>query len=228
MLGLDAAGKTTIQYCVAKFDEIGLPGFGFSQESWRYGGFDITTWDLGGQDKIRVLFKHYFQDVKALIFVIDSCDPDRLPQAREELNWCLSDHRLEDAALLVFANKQDIACMTINDIAEHLELERLSPRPWHIQATCGIRACGLGKEGIVQGFHWLKQVCAKTPVWQKLAEPEAPTYFAGEYIARTRLEVVSSVKTRLERAIEHARGFLETGDAFQIQEVLTVDQRHYG
>ena len=31
-------------------------------------------WDVGGQDKIRNMWKHYFDDVGAVVFAIDSSD----------------------------------------------------------------------------------------------------------------------------------------------------------
>ena len=31
-------------------------------------------WDVGGQDKIRPLWRHYFQNTQGLIFVVDSND----------------------------------------------------------------------------------------------------------------------------------------------------------
>eukprot|EP00619_Florenciella_sp_RCC1007_P008993 CAMPEP_0205928366 /NCGR_PEP_ID=MMETSP1325-20131115/24648_1 /ASSEMBLY_ACC=CAM_ASM_000708 /TAXON_ID=236786 /ORGANISM="Florenciella sp., Strain RCC1007" /LENGTH=88 /DNA_ID=CAMNT_0053297393 /DNA_START=1 /DNA_END=263 /DNA_ORIENTATION=- len=65
-------------------------------------------WDVGGCDKIRPLWRHYFQNTQALIFVVDSNDRERLPQAKEELQRMLQEAELHEAALLVLANKQDL------------------------------------------------------------------------------------------------------------------------
>jgi ADP-ribosylation factor protein 1 len=65
-------------------------------------------WDVGGQDKIRPLWRHYFQNTQAIIFVVDSNDRDRIVEAREELQRMLNEDELRDAILLVFANKQDL------------------------------------------------------------------------------------------------------------------------
>ena len=65
-------------------------------------------WDVGGQDKIRPLWRHYFQNTQCIIFVVDSNDRDRVVEAREELQRMLNDDELRDALLLVFANKQDL------------------------------------------------------------------------------------------------------------------------
>lgn len=65
-------------------------------------------WDVGGQDKIRPLWRHYFQNTQGIIFVVDSNDRERVSEAREELQRMLNEDELRDALLLVFANKQDL------------------------------------------------------------------------------------------------------------------------
>lgn len=45
-----------------------------------------------------------------MIFVIDSTDIERLEIAADELRSMLNEDELKDAALLVFANKQDQVC----------------------------------------------------------------------------------------------------------------------
>jgi len=109
MVGLDAAGKTTILYKL-KLGEIvtTIPTIGFNVETVEYKNISFTVWDVGGQDKIRPLWRHYFQNTQGIIFVVDSNDRERFPEAREELHKMLSEEELRDAVLLVFANKQDL------------------------------------------------------------------------------------------------------------------------
>lgn len=59
-----------------------------------------------GQDKIRPLWRHYFQNSQGVIFVCDSNDRDRIEEAREELHRMLNEPELAAATLLVLANKQ--------------------------------------------------------------------------------------------------------------------------
>ena len=73
-----------------------------------YKNIQFTVWDVGGQDKIRPLWRHYFQNTQGIIFVVDSNDRDRVVEAREELQRMLNEDELRDAMLLVFANKQDL------------------------------------------------------------------------------------------------------------------------
>ena len=108
MLGLDAAGKTTILYKL-KLGEVvsSVPTIGFNVETLEYKKIKFTVWDVGGQDKIRLLWRHYYQNTQGLIFVVDSSDRDRVELAKEELHRMLGEEELRDAVVLVFANKQD-------------------------------------------------------------------------------------------------------------------------
>lgn len=81
---------------------------GFNVETVEYKNIQFTVWDVGGQDKIRPLWRHYFQNTQGIIFVVDSNDRDRVVEAREELQRMLNEDELRDALLLVFANKQDL------------------------------------------------------------------------------------------------------------------------
>ena len=87
---------------------------GFNVETVEYKNIQFTVWDVGGQDKIRPLWRHYFQNTQGIIFVVDSNDRDRVVEAREELQRMLNEDELRDALLLVFANKQDLpVCLWI-------------------------------------------------------------------------------------------------------------------
>ena len=47
-------------------------------------------WDVGGQDKIRPLWRHYYQNTQGIIFVVDSNDTERLEEAKDELHKMVS------------------------------------------------------------------------------------------------------------------------------------------
>lgn len=75
-------------------------------ETVEYKNIGFTVWDVGGQDKIRPLWRHYYDNTNGVIFVVDSNDRNRIGAARDELHRMLSEENLREAALLVFANKQ--------------------------------------------------------------------------------------------------------------------------
>ncbi|KAK6740655.1 hypothetical protein RB195_008861 [Necator americanus] len=152
MVGLDAAGKTTILYKL-KLGEIvtTIPTIGFNVETVEYKNISFTVWDVGGQDKIRPLWRHYFQNTQGLIFVVDSNDRERVGEAREELMRMLAEDELRDAVLLVFANKQDLPnAMNAAEVTDKLGLHTLRNRSWYIQATCATSG-----DGLYEGLDWL-------------------------------------------------------------------------
>ncbi|WJX56708.1 hypothetical protein P8452_42342 [Trifolium repens] len=109
--------------------------------------------DLGvpWRDKIRPLWRHYFQNTQGLIFVVDSNDRDRVVEARDELHRMLNEDELRDAVLLVFANKQDLPnAMNAAEITDKLGLHSLRQRHWYIQSTCATSG-----EGLYEGLDWL-------------------------------------------------------------------------
>ena len=81
---------------------------GFNVETVEYKNISFTVWDVGGQDKIRPLWRHYYQNTQGLIFVVDSNDKDRIGEAHDELQRMLAEAELAEAVVLVFANKQDL------------------------------------------------------------------------------------------------------------------------
>jgi len=158
MVGLDAAGKTTILYKM-KLGEIvtTIPTIGFNVETVEYKNIKFTMWDVGGQDKLRPLWRHYFQNTNGVIFVVDSNDKDRIPQARDELQKMLAEDELRDACLLVFANKQDLPnAMTTAEVTDKLGLHSLRQREWYIQGSCATTG-----EGLYEGLDWLAAAVKK-------------------------------------------------------------------
>ncbi|KAJ8620450.1 hypothetical protein MRB53_028979 [Persea americana] len=128
-----------------------IPTIGFNVETVEYKNISFTVWDVGGQDKIRPLWRHYFQNTQGLIFVVDSNDRDRVVEARDELHRMLNEDELRDAVLLVFANKQDLPnAMNAAEITDKLGLHSLRQRHWYIQSTCATSG-----EGLYEGLDWL-------------------------------------------------------------------------
>ena len=88
---------------------------------------------------------------------MDSNDPVRIKESREELEAVLQDDRLRDAALLVFANKQDLPqAMTTTEVTDKLGLAAMRSRDWFIQATCAVTG-----DGIVDGLEWMANTLKK-------------------------------------------------------------------
>ncbi|XP_049590361.1 ADP-ribosylation factor 4 [Syngnathus scovelli] len=157
MVGLDAAGKTTLLYRMKLAEVVTtIPTVGFNVETVEYKNISFTVWDVGGQTVIRPLWRHYYTNTNGVIFVVDSNDPQRLKEAAEELHRILEEDELRKVALLVFANKQDLPqAMTVSQISEGLQLSGVT-QPYYVQASCAVSGSGL-----VEGLDWLSKMILK-------------------------------------------------------------------
>jgi len=154
MLGLDSAGKTTILFKLKLGQSVTtIPTVGFNVETVSYKNVKFNVWDVGGQDKIRPLWRHYYTGTQGLIFVVDCADKERIDEARRELHKIISDREMKDAIILIFANKQDLkGALTPEEIPDKLGLHRIRDRNWYVQpcvATTG--------DGLNEGLTWLAQ-----------------------------------------------------------------------
>ncbi|XP_008300392.1 ADP-ribosylation factor 1-like [Stegastes partitus] len=157
MVGLDAAGKTTLLYRLKLAEVVTtIPTIGFNVETVDYKNISFTVWDVGGQTIIRPLWRHYYVNTQGLIFVVDSNDPERIKEAADELHMMLEEDELRGVAVLVFANKQDLPrAMSASDITEAMGLSRVS-QPWFVQSSCAVSGSGL-----VEGLDWLSNQILK-------------------------------------------------------------------
>ena len=57
---------------------------GFNVEKVQYKNVLFTVWDVGGQEKLRPLWRHYFNNTDGLIYVVDSQDRERVNRAASE------------------------------------------------------------------------------------------------------------------------------------------------
>ena len=156
MLGLDGAGKTTILYKL-KLGEVRetVPTIGFNVEKIKYKKIEFNVWDIGGQDKIRPLWKHYYSGINALIFVIDVNDHDRLSDVIHELR-ILVDDELSHVPLLIYLNKCDLPNrIKHNDIL--IELAKfMKHQNYYLQLSCAKT-----DEGLYEGLDWLNKELMK-------------------------------------------------------------------
>ena len=110
VLGLDGAGKTSIVHVLDKGEFAEVPmtvSYNYTQlRKKKHKHFII--WDIGGQEKLRQTWRHYFFGIKVLVFVLDASDRQRLREAHHELHMLVEDEMLKDVPLLVLCNKMDV------------------------------------------------------------------------------------------------------------------------
>jgi small GTP-binding protein len=154
MLGIGAAGKTTILYRLKKNAYVRtIATVGFTMEMVRFGDLQFCVWDLGGQDKIRPLWRHYFEGAQGVIFVVDSADRMQFQTAKKEFHEIAQAPQLKACPILVFANKQDIeGAVSAEQLCDVLDVRTLDQKRYHVEASCAVTGVGL-----VEGMNWLSE-----------------------------------------------------------------------
>ncbi|KAH0785294.1 ARF/SAR superfamily [Histomonas meleagridis] len=158
MLGIGAAGKTTILYRLKKNEVVHtVATVGFTMETVHFGDLEFCVWDLGGQDKIRPLWRHYFNGAQGVIFVVDSSDKTQFATAKQEFHQIVQSPQLKGCPILIFANKQDIeGAVSVEKLSEALDLQVIDQSRYHIEASCALTGLGL-----VDGMNWLSDAVVK-------------------------------------------------------------------
>eukprot|EP00475_Leptophrys_vorax_P016868 TRINITY_DN2336_c0_g1_i1.p1 TRINITY_DN2336_c0_g1~~TRINITY_DN2336_c0_g1_i1.p1 ORF type:complete len:182 (+),score=41.85 TRINITY_DN2336_c0_g1_i1:77-622(+) len=155
ILGLDAAGKTTILYRLHSPEAVvhTVPTIGFNVETLNYKNIKFQVWDLGGQTNIRPYWRCYFPNTNGIIFVVDSTDVERLETAKKELFSLLEEEELKESSLLVFANKQDLpGALSEAEISEAMGLSSIKDHSWFLCKTSATKG-----EGLYEGLDWLAE-----------------------------------------------------------------------
>lgn len=152
LLGLDAAGKTTILYRL-KLGELvtTISTIGFNVETIQYRDISLTAWDIGSRDKFRPLFRHYYKGTDAVVFVIDSADRERLDElSYDVIRPAFVAEELANAVFLFLANKQDLPeAMTVDEITDKLSLKNLKHN-WNIMPVSALTG-----QGLTEALDWL-------------------------------------------------------------------------
>ena len=89
-LGLDNAGKSALLHVL------------------KMGNLVLNTFDLGGHETARLIWKDYFPAVQAILFLIDSVDVKRFPEAKKELEEILKRPELVNIPIAILGNKIDM------------------------------------------------------------------------------------------------------------------------
>lgn len=153
VVGLDAAGKSVfLQRCKLGETVTTIPTIGFTVETVTYKSLNFTMWDIGGQQRLRSLWRHYYQGCDAVIWVVDASDRARVGESFQELQHVLSDDQLRNATLLVYANKQDLPnALRPAELADAFKMPELCRgRKYWVQGSCFTTGTG-----IFEGLDWL-------------------------------------------------------------------------
>jgi len=127
LCGLNAVGKTKLLYRF-KLGEVitTIPTIGFNVETVEFANTAITMWEVGGNEKIRLLWRHYYEGSQAIGFIVDATDHDRLQEASEALHQVIDEQEDKNMKFFIIANKIDLpTAMSQNEIVSRLNAENI-------------------------------------------------------------------------------------------------------
>ncbi|XP_030076279.1 ADP-ribosylation factor-like protein 4D [Microcaecilia unicolor] len=164
VIGLDSAGKTSLLYRL-KFKEFvkSVPTKGFNMEKIKVpvGNSRVITfqvWDVGGQEKLRPLWKSYTRRTDGMVFVVDSAEVERMEEAKVELHKITRTSENQGVPVLVLANKQDLpTALSVTEVEKLLALHELGSATLNAIQGCSA-ADGLG---LHQGLEKLYEMVIK-------------------------------------------------------------------
>ena len=163
-LGLDNAGKSTLLQML-KDDRMAQlePTVHPQSEELVMGNIRFRTFDLGGHEIARRIWRDYLGQVDAIIFMVDAADRERFSLAMRELNELLESEELQNTPFVIFGNKIDIPdAASEAELRAALGLESYAMYPQGKNPDgvrpIGVFMCTVAKRsGYADGFKWISQ-----------------------------------------------------------------------
>lgn len=151
MVGLDNAGKTSILNKVKTQHFMQTaPTVGLNIETITFGNLELLIFDIGG--RARSLWSHYYENLDALVFVVDSTDRSRLANVREEFIKLNDELRYKNSVVLVLFNKQD----ETDKLVDYSDLLEESGVNEVLELDTIVQKCSAKTgEGLIEGFEKL-------------------------------------------------------------------------
>ncbi|RVE60093.1 hypothetical protein OJAV_G00195190 [Oryzias javanicus] len=164
VLGLDSSGKTSLLYRLKLKEFVKtIPTKGFNTEKIKVPvgasrSINFQVWDVGGQEKLRPLWKSYTRRTDGIVFVVDSTELERMVEARVELHKITRTSENQGVPVLILANKQDLdSALSAGEVEKLLSVQELSMFTQHHVQSCS----AVDGQGLQAGLERLYEMILK-------------------------------------------------------------------
>merc|ERR1712176_335861 len=125
----------------------------------------FRTYDLGGHETARRIWKDYFATVDGIIFLVDAADRTRFEEAREELSGLLDQQALANVPFVILGNKIDIPTAASEDelrnvlgLYSHMTYGKdTKPGASSVRPVELFMVSVVKRMGYAEAFQWLSQ-----------------------------------------------------------------------
>jgi GTP-binding protein SAR1 len=165
-LGLDNAGKTTLLQMLKQGRvSSNLPTLYPNKEELMIGNIRASTFDLGGHETARRIWRDYFAELDGIVFIVDAADRTRFLEASEELSHLLDEPCLSNVPIVVLGNKIDIPVAASEDelrrslnLYNHMTFGKAATKEVVASRPIEVFMVSIAKRmGYAEAFEWLAQ-----------------------------------------------------------------------
>jgi len=165
IVGPSKAGKSTmLRFLIDKADaRVMQPTYGYQLEKIHYRGIQYLIYDLGGQQAfVHSFWKKNVEAADAVIFVVDTADPESIKISKEYL-MSIASWIKQSIPLMILGNKRDLpSSVSKEELLQQLELgEILLSVSNPVSAFQLFDTSAKHGTGVHKAFDWLAQRLGK-------------------------------------------------------------------
>lgn len=145
-LGLEDSGKTTLLY--HKQFNRNITTVTTEEQNIEIlqpiEGVSFVVWDMGGQKSLRRRWEDQYIDTDGIVFVVDSTDPRKFPEVKDELFKIFENEDLNGIPICVLAHKQDLPeAEEPNTLVDMIGLREVVSHEWRVYGTSIVTGTGI-------------------------------------------------------------------------------------
>ena len=154
LLGLENAGKTTLLHIINDDPVIHKkPRIYSPSDELRLKNLNLNAYELEENVNERI-WKDNFPELHGILFLIDSADVNKFPEAKKELEKILNTPELDNIPIAILGNKIDIKdSVSYDQLKEALDYDTIlakETRPIEIFMVCVTK-----KIGVLFSLEWI-------------------------------------------------------------------------